>query len=50
MKDTSSRKKNKWIKVLKQDFEELLKSKSYEVKEDGTIKIEGWHINLGTVV
>ena len=52
MKDNHSRnkKKSKWVKVLKEDFEELLKSRSYEVKEDGTFKIEGWHINLGTVV
>jgi len=52
MKDNSSRnkKKSKWVKVLKEDFEELLKSKSYEIQEDGTIKIQGWHINLGTVV
>lgn len=52
MKDSSSRnkKKSKWIKLLKEDFEELLKSKSYEIKEDGTIKVEGWHVNLGTVV
>lgn len=52
MKDNSSKnkKKNKWIKVLKEDFERLLKSKSYAIKEDGTIKVEGWHINLGTVV
>ena len=52
MKDNSSRNKknSKWVKVLKEDFEELLKSKSYAIKEDGNIKIEGWHINLGTVV
>ena len=52
MKDKSSRNKknSKWIKVFKEDFEELLKSKSYEIKEDGTIKVEGWHINIGTVV
>ncbi|GAG36941.1 unnamed protein product [marine sediment metagenome] len=52
MKDNSSRnkKKSKWIRVLKEDFEKLLKSRSYEVKEDGTFKIESWHINLGTVV
>lgn len=43
MNDDSSRnkKKSKWIKVLKEDFEELLKSKSYAVNEDGTIKVEG---------
>lgn len=52
MKDNSSRnkKKSKWTKVLKEDFEKLLQSKSYAIKEDGTIKVKGWHINLETVV
>ena len=44
------KKKSKWTKVLKEDFERLLESKSYAIKEDGTIKVEGWHIDLGTVV
>jgi len=49
-KSSGNKKKSKWTKVLKEDFEKLLKSKSYEIKEDGTFKIEDWHINLGTVV
>lgn len=52
MKYNSSRnkKKSKRTKVLKEDFEKLIKSKSYTIKEDGAIKVEGWHIILGTVV
>jgi len=49
-KSSGNKKKSNWTKVLKEDFEKLLKSKSYEIKEDGTFKIEDWHINLRTVV
>jgi hypothetical protein len=49
MQDKPSEGKGRWDKLTQEDFSQLVKSRGYTVREDGTIYLPGVHHLLGII-
>jgi len=49
MQDKSSEEKGRWEKLTQEDFSQLVKSRGYTIRGDGTVYLPGVHHLLGII-